>query len=335
MDEEDGPAPPVDAELSSVAALKEIGAILADLRRRQGTTAETLGSVVGMSQPKISKIERGVSRPKPEDVHRLATALNAPPEMVAELVEKARQLPPVVRRGQPRPPRAPTPAMREDSVEGVVGQHQYFDEEGMARHIQNLEATIVPGLLQTSEYTRQLVNSYHAFSEGGSSQPMWQRTAATVALRAQRQQRLYDTKKTFIFVIMESVILNRVGTPGNMLAQVDRIEAAAELPNVTILIVPTTAQINHPPLHGFTILDGATVLTEALDTVRHHDPSTLRFYQRSFEHYASLGDARLDLLLERYKRLYADQARPREEPESTRREPSQTGTSSDDAGGSP
>jgi hypothetical protein len=174
-----------------------------------------------------------------------------------------------------------------------------------------VEATVVPGLLQTSEYTRQLINGYYAASTG-SSPPMWEHTAAIVALRAQRQRLLYDKAKTFAFMIMEVVLLNRVGTPGVMLGQVERIEEAAELPNVDILVVPARATLGYPPLQGFTILDGATVMLESLNATLHRDPETVRFYQRLFEQYVKLGEVQLGPILEKYRSLYAYEARPRD-----------------------
>jgi transcriptional regulator with XRE-family HTH domain len=317
---DNGEHEPADASAAAEPSAKDVGAALKELRRRKGITAESLGLLVEMSQPKISKIERGVSRPKPADVQLLATALGAPADLVRELVEAAARLPPATRRSPPRPrgPRAgeqPGPATADVLPVGApVGQQDYLDEEGRAGRIQILEPTIVPGLLQTSEYTRRLINGYYALSTG-SAPPMWEHTAATVALRAQRQRLLYDKTKTFTFVIMELVLLNRVGTPGAMLGQVDRIEDVADLPNVEVLIVPTDAELGYPPIQGFTILDGATVMLERLEALRHHDAETVGFYRRFFEHYVELGEDRLGEILDKYKRLYADQARPRPAPE--------------------
>jgi transcriptional regulator with XRE-family HTH domain len=311
---------PGEAAVAAEPSAKDVGAALKELRRRKGITAESLGLLVEMSQPKISKIERGVSRPKPADVQLLATALGAPADLVRELVEEAARLPPATRRSPPSPrageqPGSGGPAAADMLPVGApVGQRDYLNEEGRASHIQVLEPTIVPGLLQTSEYTRRLINGYYALS-AGSAPPMWEHTAATVALRAQRQRLLYDGTKTFTFVIMELVLLNRVGTPGAMLGQVDRIEDVAELPNVEVLIVPTDAELGYPPIQGFTILDRATVMLERLEALRHQDAETVGFYRRFFEHYVELGEDRLGEILDKYKRLYAEQARPRPDPE--------------------
>lgn len=74
-------------------------------------------------------------------------------------------------------------------------------------------------------------------------------------MRAERQVRLYDPTKTFEFVMTEAALSSPLLTPGQMLDQVDRIEAAATLENVMVRIVPTGAPVRYPAGAGFTILD--------------------------------------------------------------------------------
>jgi hypothetical protein len=97
-----------------------------------------------------------------------------------------------------------------------------------------------------------------------------------------------------------------------MLAQVDRIETAASLSNVTVRIVPTEVRLGFPPLHGFTLLDDDVVLTEVgSDTNILRDAEDLDFYERLFDHYFERGTTDIGTIMDRYKRLYADLARPR------------------------
>ena len=295
---------PPDVETPDDAASRErLGAELARLRKERRLTGEKLGGLVSMSQGKISKLERGALRPSPEDVVRIVRALGrlAPVDgdVEGDLVEQARRL------------RDAGPRHRSALVAtGVTNQAEQLDAEDKATLVRNFEPIAVPGLLQISEYTRRLVNAYHAVTVG-DAKAFWPHTAATVALRAKRQERLYDVSKKFRFVLLESVLGNRFATPGVMLAQVDRIEQAAALENVTIRIVRNTTELPYAPVYGINLLDEDVVITEAFEATVSHDPRTIGIYTNFFETYFELAEDHLSPILEHYKTIYADLARPR------------------------
>jgi hypothetical protein len=169
----------------------------------------------------------------------------------------------------------------------------------------------VPGLLQTGEYARRLINGYRAIMVADPGE-LWAETAAAISLRARRQERLYDLNKTFEFTIMESVLANRLAPPGYMHGQVERLEQAAALPNVTIRIVPQTADLELPPLHGFMIFDTDAVMTETLDAMIFRDRRTIDFYTHFFDAYAEHTVAELEPILQQYKMMYASMALTKE-----------------------
>ncbi|MBX6388443.1 MAG: helix-turn-helix domain-containing protein [Frankia sp.] len=284
-------------ETSPTMTAEELGRALADLRRQRGLSGEALGQMIGVSQAKISKIERGVLRPSPVDVKRIVVALDAPSELISELMAQANERPAAGGR-------SPAPAR------GVGNQQDFFVEEGRATLIRVFEPVAVPALMQISEYSRRLVNAFHTV-ESGDHRPHWAGTAATVSLRARRQERLYDTTKTFEFVLMESVLGNMYVTPGYMLAQVDRIEQVSRLENVTVRIVPLGAPLLLPPAHGFTLFDDELVLVESLDGAVRQDNARAEFYVSFFEAYAEIATADLAETLDRYKHHYAELAMPR------------------------
>jgi transcriptional regulator with XRE-family HTH domain len=276
-----------------------LGGHLAGLRRERGLTGEALGALVGFSQAKISKIERGMLRPSPNDVELMAKALQASPGAVAGLVELAVKLntPSQPRRTQPR--------------RGGEGQHDFAVYEPRATKLKIFECTVVPSLLQISEYTRRVVNGYFELTTD-DVELKWAEIAATVSQRAKRQEQLYNPDKVFDFVVLETVLLHRYTTPGDMLAQVERIESVAELANITVRLVPAEAQLGYPPLHGFTVLDDDVVLIEiGGEAGILRDPEDVGFYRRLFDHYSDRGTSELGPLLDKYKSLYADLARPR------------------------
>ncbi|WP_307874537.1 helix-turn-helix domain-containing protein [Frankia nepalensis] len=301
MTDEAGLGPSLGVEAGSSSLAEELGRALAGLRRNKGMTGEALGRVIGASQAKISKIERGVLRPSPRDVEKIVLALGGSKDVLHSLVEQATQLQ-TASNTKVRIPRR-----------GPLNQQDYADAEVRATHIRNFEPITVPGLMQISEYSRRVINAYHAI-DIGSHQSRWADTAAMVTQRAQRQERLYDPAKSFEFVLMENLLNNMYVTPGYMLAQVDRIEQVAALPNVTVRVVPTTAQLGLPPIHGFAIFDDDLVISETLDATVYQDRRSVDFYIHFFESYTEIANADLAEVLQRYKTTYADLARPKIQP---------------------
>jgi transcriptional regulator with XRE-family HTH domain len=301
------PPPPDSAE--------RLGADLAALRKASGLTGEGLAGILKISQAKVSKIERGVVKVSIEDTERIAKALGAPEEVVGGLRERA-----VALRERPAPPRRTVgratvvPGItihRRGDGRRIPNQDEVAEREATATRLRNFEVMVVPGLLQIGEYTRQIMNAWFELSFG-DSQPYWSDTAKAISVRATRQERIYDTTKTFEFMMTESALSTPLLTPGYMLAQVDRIEAAAKLENVTVRIVPNTAEPSYPPISGFTIVNEDLVLHEVGSTPFFlRDRTEVNFYRRLFEHYAELAVADPGPLLEEYKTRFAAAALPK------------------------
>jgi transcriptional regulator with XRE-family HTH domain len=276
--------------------------MLADLRRACGLTGEVLGERVGMSQSKISKIEKGRVRPTPDDVQQIARALDAPTDVVQDLVSRASSM-----RAVPSSRRPPT-------LQASEGQYTFADLERRASRIRIFEPTTVPGLLQISEYTRRVINNFFELSYG-NAESLWAETAAAISLRVQRQETLYDLSKNFTFVLNEPVFSNfdHVLTPAYMLAQVDRIDFASRLPNVTVCILPRGSKPRLPPNGGFTVLDDDLVLVEAgHNAFDLREQEDLDFYRNLFDHYLENSVSDLEPILTRYKAIYAEAARPKD-----------------------
>ncbi|EFC80335.1 Scr1 family TA system antitoxin-like transcriptional regulator [Parafrankia sp. EUN1f] len=296
-----GTSPDHDDDHGDEPDAAAIGRILGSLRRERGLTGEALGAQVDMSQAKISKLERGQLRPTPADVERIARALEAPESAFRDLVGDAERLEAAATRrsGRRRP--------------GLVVQQDYFIEEKRARELRSYEPVAVPGLLQISEYARRVVNGYFSLmaTEDGSETEWSADTAAAVSLRIQRQERLYESDRTFDFVMMESVLSNRFASPAYMLAQIDRIEKVSELPNVTVRVVPRTVELRYPPAQGFTLIDDRLVLLESIDATIVRDRRTVDFYRRVHDYFVRKSETDLAGMIENYKIYYAELARPR------------------------
>jgi transcriptional regulator with XRE-family HTH domain len=104
--------------------------------------------------------------------------------------------------------------------------------ESAAAIIRNLETSLVPGLLQTEEYARNVIMEF----EGPSH------LETLVEIRMRRQELLDRADPPLLFFILdETVVRRQIGGKAVMRRQIRRLLEAAERPNVTVEVVPFSA----------------------------------------------------------------------------------------------
>ena len=126
-----------------------------------------------------------------------------------------------------------------------------IDFEAKATRIQNYEALFVPGLLQTAEYIRAIVQGIApAITEAELDNLVAARMARQAVLtRANAPQ--------FIAVVDEGALRRPIGEPGVMHRQLHHLRVVAEQPHVMLRLVPLAAGA-HAGLRGsFVILEFA------------------------------------------------------------------------------
>lgn len=280
-----------------------LGAELAELRRRRGLTGHQLGRLVRMSQAKISKIENGTVTPNAADVEKIARALRAPAGTVRALVDQATSL------HQELVDRRVTAA-------GMIPAQQHVAAtEARARTVRTFQPAVVPGLLQTAEYARAVIADYLSASRGDADDGAEQRIVPTaVTTRIQRQEALSDPDKQFYLVLTETVLMNRVCSPVEMVAQLDRIRTvAAAHPNVVLGIVPVQTQLRYPPIHGFQLFDERSLLIDlANTTVESREREVVAVYRTIFDYFFEQATPEIGPILDRYTRQYAALIAPRD-----------------------
>ncbi|MFI1951043.1 DUF5753 domain-containing protein [Streptomyces xinghaiensis] len=137
-------------------------------------------------------------------------------------------------------------------------------KEPEAERIQVFTSSLVPGLLQTEEYARELFRR----SLPGESE---ENRNARVTVRLRRQRILHQGKSPYYWSIMDEAALRRpVGGQRNMSAQLRHLLHMASQPRVTVQILPF-AEGAHPMLGGgltlMTLKDGRTIaLVESFDS---------------------------------------------------------------------
>ena len=249
--------------------LRRLGLALRGLRLDVGLTGQQLAEQTGLSQSTISRIELGQAVPALPDVDAWARATRASQEQLVELRKLAEAV------------AVETISWRKAARRGLPALQQDVRElETTASTVLNFQPTIVPGLLQTADYARRLVQSGYP---GGR-----QDIAAAVTARLERQAILYDESKYLEFVIAEAALRWRLGPPPMMLAQLDRIASVATLPTVAIGIIPQDAEVTAWHVHGFALLDdrdegGPVVRVETLTTgLSISDPEAVERYREAF-----------------------------------------------------
>ncbi|GAA2072479.1 DUF5753 domain-containing protein [Actinomadura alba] len=106
---------------------------------------------------------------------------------------------------------------------------EYTDRESRALTIRTYRLSLIPGLFQTPEYTRALI----------APPPMVADVEAVVESRMKRQEVLTRSKPPLIWVLLDEAVLSRpVGGAQVMRDQLARLREMAELPHVTIRVIP-------------------------------------------------------------------------------------------------
>jgi hypothetical protein len=213
-----------------------VGAQLRRLRTDKGLTREQAGEAIRASEWKIHRLENGQVGFKDRDIVDLLALYGVhDPVEVADFLVLARQ--------------ANAPGWWHHYGDLLPQWFRaYVDLESAARLIRTYEGQFVPGLLQTEDYMRALVG-------GAQLQDSPEEVDRRVALRLGRQALLEREDAPRLWAVVDEAALRRpVGGPRVMRAQLERLIEAAELPNVTLQVLPFAAGA-HPAMVGaFSVL---------------------------------------------------------------------------------
>lgn len=253
------------------ARLQTLGMRLRAHRKTACLTGEELARTVHISQPKISRIERGKVLPSPHDVEQIAIALELPTAEVDQLVGEANELAEHSRR------------WRTIHGRGLVGaQREALFTEQMAAHVRFFQPNLIPGLLQYRQYARDILERANITGQNDLDE--------AVRVRMERQDLLHAEDRTFEFIVMEGALRARYSTPAVMVVQLDLIRSLSKLPHVYIGIVPETVRLPHVVPHGFGMFDDTTVAIELLhgETVLNDAPA-LALYAQVFADFKAIA----------------------------------------------
>jgi transcriptional regulator with XRE-family HTH domain len=205
---------------------KELGARLKKLRQDRDLTAEQVAEQLMVSATKISRLETGTRGVNPRDIRDLCTIYGVSDDERERLMTLAKQ-------------------SRESSWwQQYDGEYStWLELEAAAASIADYKADVVPGLLQTEDYARAVV-------EATLPDPADDRVAQLAESRRERQQLLDGDPPLELWTVLDEAVLRRViGGPAIMHEQVQSLIKRAGQSNVTIQLIPFETGA-HPALNS-------------------------------------------------------------------------------------
>jgi transcriptional regulator with XRE-family HTH domain len=246
---------------------EEFGARLRTLREDARLTGTELAARLGWQNSKVSKIEHGKQTATVDDLTTWVREVGGSPELLAELLADLRAVR-VEYRTWARLVKKGT-AVRQRAVAPL---------DAATTLLRAFEPSVVPGLLQTAEYARYVLQSVVEL------RGLPDDVAEGVRARLERQAILYNQEKQFRLLVTEAALRYQVCPPVVLRGQLDRLLAVASLPNIELAVIPTAVQLPFPAMHGFWIYDDKLVLVDTVSAeLALRDRDDIELYERLFE----------------------------------------------------
>jgi transcriptional regulator with XRE-family HTH domain len=214
----------MDDSASPLLLRRRLRTELRTARVEKGLTQEQVAKAMEWSLSKMNRIEKAKTGISANDLRALLPLYGiSGEERTEELLALARGA------------RQPTRWRRYSDVAPTT-LLELIDYESAASAISQFETMFVPGILQTEEYALAVLRVF--YGEGSPAEQI----PALVDLRTRRRDLLVrEGAPTFSFLLDESVIRRLTGSRGVMSRQLAHMVTLADLPNVTIRVIPFSA----------------------------------------------------------------------------------------------
>jgi transcriptional regulator with XRE-family HTH domain len=216
--------------------LRRLAAQMRQLREQAELTREDVEQRTGINEATLYRLERArVQRPQRRTLATLLDLYGVRDPDRAEILKWVRE----------SKPRFPHPL--QDAILDDYGTYINFEAE--ASNVSNFEPLFVPGLLQTEQYARAVIQQAEPeLTERGVDQ--------RVQMRLQRQELLRRADPLSFHAIVDEAVLHRqVGGPEVMRAQLMYLAQVAAEPTVTFQVVPFEAGAHPGMLGSLTIVE--------------------------------------------------------------------------------
>lgn len=249
-----------------------LAARLRTLRTAAFPSGNQFARHIGWGQSKVSKLETGVQRPSDDDVRAWIRATGHGVDVEAEMLALAAAA------------RFEYSTVRDAVRQGggiAAWQAQIAGLESAATHIAEHQPVMVPGLVQTAAYARELLALHGGPMTAGASEV---EVEALVAERIRRQEILYQPGKQIQLVIGETALHAPPGSVETLAGQLDRLVAVAGLATVDLAVLRVGTPMPVLPLSSFVAHDRRVVLVETMTGEQRIDePDEVAVYVTAFE----------------------------------------------------
>ncbi len=223
-------------------------------------SGNALARRMGVVQSRVWKIEHGTLLPNEDDLQAWTEATGHP-EAAGELAGMLKAA-----RGEQSFSavfrRKGGAAAYEDRVRAV--------EERSAR-IGEFEVAVIPGILQTADYAREVLSVSSGPRAWGSDDAD---VEDKITRRLRRQEILYGRDKRVEMVISEAALRVLVTTPETMAGQLDKLLAVSRLPAVELGIIPFGRLLPAYSIGGFRVYDDSLIVVESIAGEREFSAET-------------------------------------------------------------
>ncbi len=252
---------------------RELGALLRARRQELGLTVEQVAESLLCSPSKVSRMETGQRGATQRDVRDLCMLYG-----IADEEERGRLM------GLAREGKEQAWWQSYDLTYAT-----YVGLEAAAANIKDYDSAIVPGLLQTPDYTR-------ARHEGAMPRLQADEIERRVEVTLRRQLVLTQEHPPRFWSILDEAVLHRViGNPAVMKAQLERLIEASSQPQITIQVIPYQVGA-HPALDSiFTIVEfdgsvpGVVYVEGLVGSIYLERPEDLDRYLQVFDRLSTIA----------------------------------------------
>lgn len=212
---------------------RRLGTRLGTYRQQSSLSGTELAAQVGIHQATWSKIESGKAKVSPNVLARTVDVLGIPADAAAQLEALRRK--------------ADEPGWWQDYGDILSEAVQMLIElEADASWIRTYEGEIIPGLLQTRDYAERIITA-------ASPHVRVADIDRYLELRMRRQKRLNDGLRVTA-IVGEAAIRQQVGGPAVLREQLRHITRTVREHDVTVQIVPFTADAHAALGDSFVII---------------------------------------------------------------------------------
>jgi transcriptional regulator with XRE-family HTH domain len=261
---------------------RRLAAELRGIRESKGKSGDAVAAALKWSPSKISRYERARTGLRPREVERLLDYYGITGSHRALLLGLAED--------------AAQKGWWEEFADTLAEDYQQFiGLEHEATSIAIWHVDVVAGLLQTEGYARHIISSYSRVEPVAPGM-----IGRLVKVRMQRQQVLDREGLQLTVVLDESVLTRRIGDELVMYEQLQRLAREADRPNLTMRILPLSAQ--HTVFgESFVIFgfgeDSDAMLQDVVSTEQLRSGFTLEGERETYLHriaFQMLAEASLD-----------------------------------------